>query len=251
VTQALRGLKAARRREERARCARNRVSHRVLARDALWAQDATHLGGGVYLEVIRDVASCRILALSIGRPATGRDVIVLLEAARRERGTLPLVWQTDNAKAYTCRAVRAYLRRNRVIHLRSRVRTPTDNGAMERGIGELHEELQGARGVEDLALACTTLNEGRLRATRGYRTASEVDAALRPATARVRRRVLYRRACAATWLARSAAPTARAKRAAERAALWALLERHGLALRTGPETEAPEPIAAAAPPRIR
>ena len=67
---------------------------RVMLRDAVWSMAATHLGREpsgrqVQDEVVREVASTRTIGVSVGRPATGEDVVALLERIRRERGTAP------------------------------------------------------------------------------------------------------------------------------------------------------------------
>ena len=123
-------------REHRARlravCRRERTSLRLHARNALWAQDATHLardemGKSVQAEVIREVASTRTLEIRVGPAATADDVIAALEQARATRGTLPLVWATDNGSAYVSAAVRKYLAENQIVPLRSLLRTPQHN----------------------------------------------------------------------------------------------------------------------------
>jgi transposase InsO family protein len=256
---AIREQKREERRAERLQRARERESHEVLARDAVWGQDATQLGrtesGPLLAEVVRDAATTRTVAFSAGSQAAAAEVIALLEQARALRGTLPLVWQTDNGSAYVSADVAAYLAANQVVHLRSRVRTPTDNPASERGIGELKAE-SGLRagtpldGVPDaidrLEAARRRLDESRLRASRGHRTAVELDLALPRAEDLVRRAEFYARARQALDEAVLGRRTARARRAAQREAVWALLERHGLARsRTGAKTspaEAAEPV---------
>jgi transposase InsO family protein len=247
LQRALSQQKAVERREERRRLARQRVSHDVLARDAVWAQDGVDLGDGVHAEVVKDRASTAVRGLTLGPRATGSDVVALLEAMRRRNGGLPLVWQTDNGSAYTSEEVRRYLELHRVIHLRSRVHTPTDNAAIERGIGEIREELaDDAPTRENLARVCARLDHGRLRASRGYRTAAEVDLALPRARDRVDRGRFYDEACSAVEKAVRRQGTARARRKAQRAAIWSLLEKHGVSRQRGP-AEAAGPLYPAAP----
>jgi transposase InsO family protein len=227
VQEALSRLKAKERRLARERAIGARISRTVLARDAVWAQDATQLWPGTFAEVIRDVGSCRTLALGVGERAGGADVIALLGAVRKRRGCLPLVWQTDNGPAYTSEAVAKYLKSRRVAHLRSRVHTPTDNACMERAIREIKDEA--AAGPQTLAQGLRVLDEGRLRGSKGYVTAAQLDAALPQAPRCVDRARFHAAACAAAAAARSARGGARAARSRERSALWSLLARHALA----------------------
>jgi len=246
LQRALSEQKQAERRAESARWRALRVSHDVLARDGIWAQDAADLGDGVHSEVAKDRASTAIRGLALGPPAKARDVVALLEAMRRRDGGLPLVWQTDNGSAYTCEEVRVYLGLHRIIHLRSRVHTPTDNPAIERGIGELKAELLGAPPTpQNVARACVKLDHGRLRASRGYRTAGEVDASLPRAEHLVDRETFYAEACSAIESAVQSQRTARARRKAERAAIWSVLEKYGVARQRGPAETAGPPYPAA------
>ena len=92
-------LKRAHRRRHREVLERERQSIRVHAKDALWAQDATHVGRddrgqSVQAEVIREVASTRTAEISVGPPAdadvviaavTVHDVAQRIPARRRTR----------------------------------------------------------------------------------------------------------------------------------------------------------------------
>lgn len=190
--------------------------------------------------MLRDCAATTTIAIAAGGPAAGAGVCALLEKARLARGTLPLVWQTDNGPAYVSATVRDYLERNHVIHLRSRPRTPTDNPTSEHGIGELKAEAgectYAAAAVERLERARRVLDEGRLRATRGWRTAAQLDASLPRAGTLVDRDRFYAEACSTAREALLGARDARVARRLEREAILALLERYGLARRRiGPQ----------------
>ena len=240
IRSVLSDMKRAERREAGREAAVRRTSHDVLVKDAVWAQDATHLGPGVLAEVTRDRATTATRGLSLGPAATAKDVVALLERMRLENGGLPLVWQTDNGSAYTSEEVRTYLLLHRVIHLRSRVHTPTDNAAMEHGIFELKEELGSTPPtVQSLSAAVRVLDHGRLRASRGWRTAVQLDAAMQRAADLVDRDRFYEDACSATHAAVQEHATARARRNAERAAIWSVLERDGLARVRGPKPPQP------------
>lgn len=79
VRRVLRELKAAHRQRRRRVRAETRTSTRVEFRDAIWAVDATHVGrdaDGVAMQakVVREIASTRTLAVSVGRVAIAQDV---------------------------------------------------------------------------------------------------------------------------------------------------------------------------------
>ena len=75
VRRELKQLKAEWRKRERQRLAKQRVRIQILARDAVWSMDATHLGRtkarcAVEGEVVREVRSTRTIGLSVGPSAT-------------------------------------------------------------------------------------------------------------------------------------------------------------------------------------
>lgn len=76
------------------------------------------------------------------------------------------------------------------------------------------------------------LNEGRLRASRGWRTAAQLDSLLARGDDRVRREELYAAACEDVALAVAGAKTVREERRARREAILCTLERFGLITRT-------------------
>jgi hypothetical protein len=222
-----------------------REGHEVLARDAVWAQDATHLArlpdrSEVQAEIGTDRATMRTVIAAVGPPASGEDLCAHLERAKRERAGLPLVWQSDNGSANTSEVLGEYLETELVIHLRSRVHKPTDNPAAENKNGEVKREAGLGKGtrVESHAAAAARLeparlrlDHGRLRASRGWRTAAELDAALARADALVDRARFYAEARAAMREAVLGLADADAGRKAEQDAIWRTLEKHGLARR--------------------
>jgi hypothetical protein len=150
------------------------------------------------------------------------------------------VWQSDGGGANRSEAVASYLQEHRVIHLLSRPHTPTDNPAAEWKNRELKEECGLGKGVrlesqEDaiarLAPALRRVDEGRLRASRGWKTALELDQELPRADAVVSRATFYADARAAMREAPLGLTDPRAIRKAEQDAIWRTLERHGLARR--------------------
>jgi transposase InsO family protein len=244
VQAALSSAKASERRRERERMAIGRISLEVLAKDAIWCQDGAHLGRlegqKVDAEVLRDVASGMTLGCSVGKAATTADVIRLLDMVRAARGGLPLVFQSDNGPAYTSHEMAEYFARNQVIHLRSRPSTPTDNPCSERGIGDLKADSGLGSGVELTDLAETTvrlhrsrkrLDRGRLRESRGWKTAADTDAEFHRAEAYASRSGFYREAGSAIERAVHGVADAKAARKAERDAIIRTLEMHGLAER--------------------
>ena len=132
-------LKAEHRAREDARKRRHRVSIRILAQGAVMGQDSAHVGNCrkkmVWAEVQKDLAILEGRSRGDGKALTGRAMLGQLRRLKAE-GRLPLVLSTDNGSAYCCNVVDAWLKSHRVVHLRSRLRTPTDNGATERAIGE-------------------------------------------------------------------------------------------------------------------
>jgi transposase InsO family protein len=243
VSEALRGLKAAHRAAVRRHRLEHRVSVTVLARDVVWAEDSTHLGRladrkAILGEVVRDIGAHRTIGLAVGGTLDAEDVVAILEEVRRRRGTLPLVWQTDNAGPYVSGETAGYLDGREVVHLRSLPRTPQHNATSERGIGELKPEAELGKGVvlesviepaDRLAEAWWRLDHERLRPSLGFRTAAEVDEALPPWQAFVDRRTFYeavRRGLLEVegreWR------TERARRRARREVVLRTLERFGL-----------------------
>lgn len=221
-----------------------RVHVEVLSPNVIWAQDSAHAGRTneeeVKAEVIKDRATLGYVGLTVGPPATAREILEMLNAQKKERG-LPLVWSTDNGSAYKNEKLIDYLRREKVIHLLSRPRTPQDNGSAEKGIRELKEEAGLGKGVKlsspaeaarKLAVSWYILDHGRPRASKGYRTAEELEAQLPSWRERVAREAFYEQACRSMEKAVKGGGTARQKRQAQREAVYETLERYQLITRT-------------------
>ena len=191
VRRVLRELKAEYRKRRRAHLEAQRVSMEVHARDAVWALDATHLGRdeegrAVQAEVVREVASTRTLHVSVGRCASGRDVVRVLERVVRERGGAPLVLQVDNGAAYTSQALGEWCWSRGVVVLRNRPRTPQHNPTVEHGMHELKWSSGFGRGVhvddvrrarERIVRVARGIDTRRPRCTRSWLTAVEADRA--------------------------------------------------------------------------
>ena len=246
VRRAVRELKA----EHRARRARHieaaRVTIRVLLRDAVWSMDATHLGREpsgreVQGEVVREVASTRTIGVSVGRPATGEDVVALLERIRRERSTAPLILITDNGGPYRSREVVTWCELHGVLHLFSLPHTPQHNAGSEHGMRELKDETLLGKGVlvldielvaVQLARAIERLDGARLRASRAWRTAVDDDRQRHSWHGLVDRQALYAEATCAIEEALINYPPGRARRRAVREAILSALERFAVITRT-------------------
>jgi len=218
----------------------------VHARDALWSMDATHVGrtpagAKVESEAVREVRSTRTIGLSVGPPATSEEVVVVLECAKRERGTAPLVLISDNGSPYRGQHVAHWCAENGVLQLFTIPRTPQHNPASEHGMGELKRGTPLGKGtlVLDNAAACALLvrrrnqlDGRRLRPTRGWRTAVDFDRASPSWDTLVRREVFYREGTCAIQRAVLDSNTGRERRRAEREAILATLERFSVITRT-------------------
>jgi len=238
-----------------------RQSTEVLGRDTVWGEDTTHLGrladeSESTAELIRDRATTSTVSLTVGPPPRADEVLRDLRMSALERGGWPLVLQRDNASIYGEETVTRELALQRVIVLRSRVHTPTDNAATERG----HEDYKGETGLGKgtvlssheeaaarLAPARERLDQGRLRPSRGWHTAAELDRLVPRADRCVDRDEFYERARAAMAAAALGLEDPAAARLAEREAVITTLCEFGLArrhvgrrLRVGP-IPMPEP----------
>jgi transposase InsO family protein len=248
------------RRARRAReAAARRVSVQVLKRDALWSIDATHMGRAgteaQQAEVVKELATTRVVGVSLGCVATGEDVVRLLTQCVQDRGVAPLVLCHDNGKAYCCSLVSRWCAENGVVELVNEPRTPQHNAACERGIGELKAECELGSGSElegidariwlgdvcldgapqwcrDVQAAMLRLNGGRLRGSRGYKTAEQLDRLMPSAESWACREGFHRMACSAINDAVRDTRGARARRRATREAIYRTLERFGMVTRT-------------------
>jgi transposase InsO family protein len=242
VEQELAELKRADRAAQRRLLERVRVGREILVRDAVWGEDTTHLGrlvNGLSVdgELIKDLGTLETVGLSVGASPLSQDLIRLLSQTAEDRGGWPLVWLGDMAAINRDATLRALLDSKRVVHLLSRVHTPTDNAATEHQHGEVKREAGLGKGVvlgsadearERAEAARRVLDHGRLRATRGWRTAAELGRVLPRADALVDREAFFEAACSAMEVAARSATTKRAAQKARREAVFALLEQLGL-----------------------
>ena len=226
----------------------------VAARDALWSLDATHLGrderGKVEAVQVRDVATTRSMAPSVGGVARAEDVVAVLERARAERGALPLVVALDNGPAHRNERVCSYLAAERVVVLWNVPHTPQHNPWVENLNGELKIELDllgelavgggdPSQGHGSLAqagvpptrsclqvsvLRVTRVLNQRVRTSRGGLSAEQLDSQLARAEDLVSRDRFYEAACTAQRSAVLGIKNPRARRRAEREATLCTLE---------------------------
>jgi len=251
VRELLRELKARRRRYLTRRRVEAQKHVHVVARDALWSEDATHLGrdeqGKVEALAVKDVATTTSIAQSIGGAASGEDVLALLKRAKLVRGQLPLVLGMDNGPANRNEPVCSYLAAESVIVLWNVPHTPEHNAPIESYWGELKLELDAlgelvpcvpdASATRAHYLHCVPrlahrLNEQRVRPSRGGFTAAQLDRILPHAEDLVQRARFYDTARAAIECAVRGIDDARARRRAEREAILCTLEQFGLVSRT-------------------
>jgi len=243
---ALRELKAERRAAHRRDTESRRVTITANARDVLWSADATFVGRtpkgcAVQVEVVRDVASTCTLDITIGEAATGENVVRYLERLAEERGTAPLVFVTDNGPQYQSRAVADWCEARGVLQLFSRPHTPQHNPWAEHGMRELKEDACIDKGdvvldndtvLARLEQARERLDGARLRATRGWRTARDVDQEL-PHWREITTRCTFQSEVACgIRLAVLKSDLGRESRRAVREAILGALERTGAITRT-------------------
>ncbi len=253
VHELLAALKARRARRMRERAERERVSTEVLYRDALGSLDATNVGEGAEAVALRDAGTTATPALSAGPPSTGEDLVHVLEAAEKERGTAPLALAIDNGGPMRSHAMHAWADEKGVVLVYSLPRTPQHNAWSETGLRDLKLEagiatrrMRPGRGraeggadpsrVARIALrlegARRRIDTRLRRTTRGGLTASALDAAMPRWQPCVDRVAFHDAACTAIREALAVPGTARARRRREREAVLATLERFGLVRRT-------------------
>jgi transposase InsO family protein len=231
----IKAIYAARRARGRAR---RRVSVRVLRANVLWHLDATHLGrtadgAEVQGQAVRDAASPVVLAATVGREVTAEDALRALFAAITAAGAVPLVLATDNGAAYTSALFTTVLSALRIAHLRNLPHTPQHNARAERVFRDWKQDEDLGRGVvlEDFGVAA----ERVIHACAVQEHLASLTSRPTPLTLRYtqdQRDRLYEAVCRRVRGAVQCARTARARRLAEREAIHATLEEHGLIERT-------------------
>ena len=115
--------------------------------DQLWLGDITYLplagGGFLYLAVLMDQYSRRIVGWDLQRHMQESLVIAALQAAIAARQPRPgLIHHTDRGGQYAGREYRRMLARARIVQSMSRADNCYDNAFMESCFGTLKTELQ-------------------------------------------------------------------------------------------------------------
>jgi len=261
VQELVRALELERAQRVAERIATNRVHVEVLARDALWGVDSTLVGrteeGEIHALAVRDLCVRRLLSISVGPVPTGQDVVQQLELTARARGGYPLAMLFDNGGANRAEVVQEHLAAEQVVVLWNLPYTPEHSAWTERGIedvkaaaGLLRAERLAAEATEGsvsssepgvssktkdlfvrLVDAWVRLDRYTPRAAFLGLTPEELDRIAPRADAHVRRARFYEDVCSALESARAAHAAPRARRMAEREAIWCALERAGLVTR--------------------
>lgn len=261
VQELVRALKLERAQRKAERIAANRVHVEVLARDALWGVDSTLVGrteeGEIHALTVRDLCVRRLLSISVGPVPAGQDVVQQLELTARARGGYPLAMLFDNGGANRAEEVQQHLAAEQVVVMWNLPYTPEHNAWTERGIEDVKagagllraqrradEAMQGSvswsePGVSSKAKdlfvrlvdAWVRLDRHTPRADFLGLTPEELDRIAPRADASVRRARFYEDVCSALEIARAAHAAPRARRMAEREAIWCALERAGLVTR--------------------
>jgi hypothetical protein len=262
VQELVRELKEERAERERARIEARREHVEVHVRDAVWGLDEAHLGqdeeGDARALLVREHCVPCTLGLSVGGPVRGADVLRLLAVTAASRGGWPLVLMLDNGAANREARVQARLAAERVTVLWNLPRTPEHNARTERGIGDLKrasglagpaarwadatqgQVLRSQPGVprtrmalcERLASAWWTLDACTPRWALGGWTPLELDSLAMRADDLVCRARFYEDVREELERIALGNANARARRMAERDAIWRALQRYGLVTRT-------------------
>jgi hypothetical protein len=252
VQECLRELGREARARERERIAERRVHVEVLARDALWALDQTHVmrdeQGELKALVVREGLVAHTLGISVGPPAAGVDVVRLMRQVAQERKTWPFVLQMDNGSENKNAEVAACLREARVIALWNEPGTPEHNGRVERTLGSLKRAAglgQGRRPqaagtplerrtslCARLIAAWKHLDADTPRAALSGLTPVELDRIAPRVEDRASRARFYTDVSEELQQLARAPLSARARRKHEREAIWRALEEYGLVTRT-------------------
>jgi len=232
-------FKAGRNKRIKNRIKKNQVLTQVLAKNAIWTQDGTHLGRmekhPVEGQVIKDRGPLKTIAIDVGEPASADTVVQMLDKNKQARG-LPFVFSTDNGPNYCSETVEAYLEQEKIIHLRSLTYTPQNNGAAEIGIREIKKLSHLGKGVmlnsaketaDSFIKSAAQLNENRLLATKGFKTANDLDETL-PVTQNKDRNRFYTICMTRIQQAAAQAKNAREARRFEREMIFCTLEDFGL-----------------------
>ena len=220
----------------------NQVRVEVKAANVIWTQDGTHLGRknrkAIETQIIKDRGSKKILCAFTGEPATGSEVVKGLELLKQQRG-LPLVWMTDNGAAYCNKAVKEFVEREKIVHVRSLPRTPQHNGAAEVMMREIKNDcMLGKKTVllsqesahAHLVESIIKINKHRRRMSMSFKSSDEMDEEMLMNAKKIDRETFYNEYRTQLSLDLNV-HNAREKRMREREIVMCLLEKHEMILR--------------------
>ena len=160
----------------------------------LWIADITYIRlhrEFVYLAVILDAFSRKVVGWELGRMLTARLPIAALEKAVADRQPLPgVVHHSDRGIQYACGEYVDVLRKHDMIPSMSRPANPYDNASCESFMKTLKREEIYASEYRDLdhlrenvaAFIDIYYNRVRLHSALGYRPPEEFEKAAGPAT---------------------------------------------------------------------
>jgi len=155
--------------------------------DQLWVADITYIrlkAEFVYLAVILDGFSRKVVGWALDRTLASRLAITALEqATAKRRPPAGLVHHSDRGLQYACAEYVALLEQHRMIPSMSRPANPYDNASCESFIKTLKREEIHANRYDDLEHLRTNIeefmeqyyNRQRLHSALGYRTPEEFE----------------------------------------------------------------------------
>ncbi len=160
--------------------------------DQLWVADITYIrlkAEFVYLAVILDVFSRKVVSWALERTLAARLPIAALERAVAEREPPPgLVHHSDRGVQYACAEYTAILREHQMIPSMSRPANPYDNANCESFIKTLKQEEIYTNDYRDLEQLRANVgkfieqyyNRCRLHSALGYRSPEEFEQRMEP-----------------------------------------------------------------------
>jgi len=156
-------------------------------RNKIWTSDITYLWtkeGWLYLCVVMDLFSRRIIGWSIGNKISSELVTKSLQMAITQRGTVEaVIFHSDRGSQYTCTEVRAMLKENSITQSMSSTGNCYDNAVTESFFHTLKTELTNWNNYETREEAKRRIfdyieifyNRVRLHSTIGYLSPVEFE----------------------------------------------------------------------------